>query len=199
MENSSNRPARYLADRERIKSAFAALRKLQESNPGVDVSVELARLLEPVFEEQTRWIGSDPPRQFGAWCLVANIVRDERKGPSGEESSGHYGTKAFSPGAKVYPAVNYSGLDAVWAVVGQNRVSKRNTQAIVASWVLENFRPQFVRSISILERLAFIGWGIDKNNTSAAGKGLNYNAGFRTLAASKDQLKKEFPYLLKDY
>ncbi len=92
------------------------------------------------------------PDGTGPWTVVANIIKDERGGP--EPHKKYFGTKVFSPGAKVYIAHPFWGAGAHnICVIGQNRKTKRIVPCVVSVHSMDNFRAKVIYKKSILEKL----------------------------------------------
>ena len=91
------------------------------------------------------------PDHCGQWCVIANVVRDERNGR--DQKRKYFGTPVFAPGAKVYVGLVFWGTGASLCVLGQNRVTKRIVPCVVSIKVLENFRTKVIYSQAIQDKL----------------------------------------------
>ncbi|MGI4969674.1 MAG: hypothetical protein ACRYGH_12030 [Janthinobacterium lividum] len=74
------------------------------------------------------------------WTATGNIVRERPYGPGGVET--RYGTKHFTPGAKVYIIDWYAGMCERLIVVGVHRKSKRLIKLVLDVKAVENLRPR---------------------------------------------------------
>lgn len=93
--------------------------------------------------------GLDSP---AVWCVVANIAREQRFGPSGNES--RRGTKHFAPGAKVYclPAHWGDGYEDIM-VIGRHRATHRYVKMVLPAKRLTNWRVDLVYSPHVIAEL----------------------------------------------
>ncbi|MEP0189083.1 MAG: hypothetical protein ABJP70_04620 [Erythrobacter sp.] len=83
-----------------------------------------------------------------AFAVVANLIDVERV-PDGDGVV-HRGTKAFSPGTKVYMGQWFWGApEAGGYAIGRNRVSGRLTKAVVPGFLLNNFRTKSIYSTTL--------------------------------------------------
>jgi len=89
------------------------------------------------------------------WCIVGNIVGAH---PYGVEKEIRYGTKHFTPGAKVYCTRGPSDLDRI-VVMGSPRHSRKYIEVIVPRTQVENFRIQKCFKPAVLSVMKQRHWG----------------------------------------
>ena len=87
-----------------------------------------------------------------AWCIAANIIRERRYGPEGQEI--RRGTKQFAPGAKVYIVSFFWGMGGEnLTVVGRQRRSHRYITLSMKSKWLVNWRVELLYSPHVIDVL----------------------------------------------
>lgn len=99
---------------------------------------------------------SSPDDTEWCWCLVGNIVE---KHEFGEAHEIRYGTKHFSPGAKVFINLIYGGFghDKI-QVIGIPRHKRNYIEIVIPRAYVENFRIQKVFKPAVLKRMNNSKW-----------------------------------------
>lgn len=85
------------------------------------------------------------------WTAVGNIIRERPYGPGGAET--RFGTKHFTPGAKVYIIDWYAGMCQRIVVVGLHRKSKRWITLAIDVRLVVNLRPKVCYDPTVIAKL----------------------------------------------
>jgi len=132
---------------------------IQRNSPALLITVggSLLETIQQTWPEHTEhtW------RSLRFWFLVGNVREDI--GSQSAKSSGHSGTKHFSPGSKVYCFRGRwgDGYERI-TVIGKQRGSSKLITLVMPSKHIENWRAQLVYKPSVLRRIlgesVFAAW-----------------------------------------
>lgn len=110
----------------------------------------------------------EEPAQPSVWCVVANVSRlPHPEGPGGEPA---LGTKAFSPGTKLYLFRHLwgDGFERT-RVLGRHRGGSRLVEIVVATKYLVNYRAREVFHPHVVQALG-AAWTEEEARAFAASR-----------------------------